>query len=93
MSTHVFHRDVWYVGHVQGVGFRAQTLAIARGFEVTGFVQNLTDGRVYLHVEGAEDEVVAFTDQVAASLVDYIKNTEVRDFNGIRTCKDFAIHR
>ena len=48
MSTHVSHREVWYTGRVQGVGFRAQTLNVARGYEVTGYVQNLPDGRVYL---------------------------------------------
>ena len=93
MSTHVFHRDVWYTGHVQGVGFRAQVIAVARGFEVTGYVQNLPDGRVYLHVEGGEAEVAAFTEQVAISLEGYVKSAEVRDFNGIRTCHDFVLKR
>ena len=51
MSTHVSHRDVWYVGHVQGVGFRAQVLGLARGYDVTGYVQNLADGRVYLYTQ------------------------------------------
>jgi acylphosphatase len=39
-------REVHYSGHVQGVGFRYTTRSIARGYEVTGFVQNLEDGRV-----------------------------------------------
>ena len=93
MSTHVSHRDVWYVGHVQGVGFRAQVLGLARGYDVTGYVQNLTDGRVYLHAEGDEGEVEAFTDQIAKSLDGHIRGVEIKTFTGLRTCREFALRR
>jgi acylphosphatase len=93
MSTHVSHREVWYSGHVQGVGFRAQVLALARGFEVTGFVQNLTDGRVYLHVEGDEKELDAFTADILKSLDGHIRNVEERSFVGVRTAQSFTIKR
>lgn len=59
--------QVFYQGHVQGVGFRFTVRHIAKGFEVTGWVRNLPDGRVELHVTGQEDEVRAFLDQVAKS--------------------------
>jgi len=93
MSTHVSHRDIWYVGHVQGVGFRAQVLGLARGYDVTGYVQNLTGGRVYLHAEGDEGEVEAFTDQIAKSLDGHIRGEEIKTFTGLRTCREFAIRR
>jgi len=93
MSTHVSHRDVWYLGNVQGVGFRAQVLGLARGYDVTGYVQNLTDGRVYLHAEGDEGEVEAFTDQIAKSLDGHIRGEEIKTFTGLRTCREFAIRR
>ena len=93
MSTHVSHRDVWYVGHVQGVGFRAQVLGLARGYDVTGYVQNLSDGRVYLHAEGDEGEVEAFTDQIAKSLDGHIRGEEIKTVTGLRTCREFAIRR
>lgn len=93
MSTHVSHREVWYSGHVQGVGFRAQVLGIARGYDVTGLVQNLTDGRVYLHVEGAGNEVEAFTEEIIKSLDGHIRNIELRDFSGVRTSAQFIIKR
>lgn len=91
MSTHVSHRDVWYTGHVQGVGFRAQVMTVARGFDVTGYIQNLLDGRVYLHAEGAGKEVEKFTDQIAVTLDGHIKSEEIRGFSGVRTCRDFSI--
>ena len=93
MSTHVSHRDIWYVGHVQGVGFRAQVLGLARGYDVTGYVQNLSDGRVYLHAEGDEGDVEAFTDQIAKSLDGHIRGEEIKTFTGLRTCREFAIRR
>ena len=59
--------QVFYEGHVQGVGFRFTVRHIAKGFDVTGWVRNLPDGRVELHVMGDEGEVRAFLDQVAQS--------------------------
>lgn len=91
MSTHVSHRDVWYTGRVQGVGFRAQTLEVARGFEVTGYVQNQPDGRVYLHAEGADAEIDAFLAAHAKHLDGLIRQTEQRGFSGVRTCSAFTV--
>ena len=60
MANTVFQLECWFTGRVQGVGFRVQTLSIARGFEVTGTVRNLADGRVYLAAEGEQREVLSF---------------------------------
>jgi acylphosphatase len=51
---------VFYEGYVQGVGFRWTTKRIAQGYEVSGLVRNLSDGRVELQVSGEDDEVTAF---------------------------------
>ena len=59
--------QVLYEGHVQGVGFRFSVRHAAKGFDVTGWVRNLPDGRVELQVSGDEEEVRAFLDQVAQS--------------------------
>ena len=39
-------KHFYFSGHVQGVGFRFQACRIARGLGLTGYVQNLWDGRV-----------------------------------------------
>src|SRR5438552_1157467 len=49
-----------YSGRVQGVGFRYTVKTAASGFEVTGLVRNLRDGRVELMAEGLRDELEAF---------------------------------
>ena len=51
---------VLYEGYVQGVGFRWTTKRIAQGYEVSGWVRNLADGRVELQVSGEDDEVAPF---------------------------------
>jgi acylphosphatase len=51
---------IFYSGRVQGVGFRYTVKALTPGFEVTGTVRNLPDGRVELVAEGAREELEAF---------------------------------
>ncbi len=51
---------VLYAGHVQGVGFRYTVKQVAMGFEVTGTIRNLPDGRVELIAEGERAELEAF---------------------------------
>jgi acylphosphatase len=52
--------QIFYSGHVQGVGFRFTVKSVATGFEVTGVVRNLPDGRVELVAEGERSELEAF---------------------------------
>jgi len=59
--------QVFYEGNVQGVGFRYSVRQIAKGFDVTGSVRNLRDGRVELLGAGEEDEVRAFLEAILRS--------------------------
>ncbi len=68
---------ILYTGRVQGVGFRYTAQSIARGYEVTGWVRNLPDGRVELVAEGPQEEVEAFRNAVRTStLGSLIENEE-----------------
>jgi acylphosphatase len=91
MSSEVFHKDVWFDGHVQGVGFRAQVMRVARGYEVRGNVRNLDDGRVFLQVEGAEAEVGAFLAEVERGLTFFIRKVESREFWGVSCFSNFTL--
>jgi acylphosphatase len=69
---------VHYSGRVQGVGFRYQTRKVAAGFEVTGVVRNLPDGRVELVAEGDERELNDFREAIRQSgLNGFIRNEVV----------------
>lgn len=50
---------IFYSGRVQGVGFRYTVKALTPGFDVTGRIRNLLDGRVELIAEGAKSELEA----------------------------------
>jgi acylphosphatase len=58
---------VLYSGRVQGVGFRYTAKTVAMGFEVTGVVRNLADGRVELIAEGLKDELEGFQQAIRES--------------------------
>lgn len=69
---------VFYSGHVQGVGFRYTARSLAKGYEITGWVRNLPDGRVELVAEGPESELVSFLQAVRESgLGPMIYNEEI----------------
>lgn len=70
-------RIVRFSGRVQGVGFRYTTCRVAKRFEVTGYVCNLSDGRVELVAEGEAGVLEGFIDGVRASMRDKIDGFEV----------------
>jgi len=73
-------RQVYYSGRVQGVGFRYTVRQIASGYEVTGWVRNLFDGRVELLARGEPPEVKAFLAAIMDSeLGAYVRNVETHD--------------
>ena len=51
---------VYFSGRVQGVGFRYTAKTVATGFEITGTIKNLPDGRVELVAESHRAELEAF---------------------------------
>jgi len=63
----MFSLQVFYEGHVQGVGFRWSVKDVAKGFDVIGWVRNLPDGRVEMQLAGEEDEVRAFLEAIEQS--------------------------
>ena len=60
-------KHFFFSGCVQGVGFRYQSAYYARRLGLTGWVRNLSDGRVEMEVQGKES--------VIAQLVLELKNT------------------
>ncbi len=88
-------RHVYFSGRVQGVGFRYSAKQIASGFDVTGWVKNLPDGRVELFAQASEaDEVEAFLEDIErSSLGSHIKEREVRTVAAQGGLRGFGIVR
>lgn len=63
---------------MQGVGFRYTVITVAAGFEVTGKVRNLLDGRVELIAEGPREELEAFRKAIRESGMEhFIRNEDI----------------
>jgi acylphosphatase len=85
---------VYYSGRVQGVGFRYAVKALAPGFEVTGTIKNLADGRVELVAEGEKSELEAFHQSVLDSgLKPLIREADVHWAEARNEFKGFEIVR
>ena len=69
---------IFYSGRVQGVGFRYTVKRVAAGFELTGMVRNLPDGRVELIAEGDMAELKAFQQAIRdEGLAHFIRDEQV----------------
>jgi acylphosphatase len=74
--SEVHHEIVHYSGRVQGVGFRYTTVLLSKGYDVSGVVQNLADGRVRMEVEGEKDEVNAFLAAIEERMQGYVRHVD-----------------
>lgn len=87
----VHHATVFFSGRVQGVGFRYQTLQVAKEFEVSGWVMNLPDGRVQLEAEGAKEEVGNFLAVLEERMEGHIRKVEKSEENRAPQFSGFTI--
>jgi acylphosphatase len=53
-------------------------LQVAKEFEVSGFVQNLNDGRVLVEAEGEKPEIDRFVKAVEERMHGHVRKTERR---------------
>lgn len=88
-------KQVFYSGRVQGVGFRYTARQIASGYDVTGWVKNLPDGRVEMQVMAADaEELEAFLAAVLDSnLGSLVKDCETRTIPPLTGVNGFSIVR
>lgn len=89
-------KQVIYSGRVQGVGFRYTTKQLATGFDVSGWVKNLADGRVELLVVAHDlEELDAFLTELQENsvLANHIKETESHSIPAPAGVSGFSILR
>lgn len=68
---------VYYMGRVQGVGFRFTTEDIAQGLGIAGWVKNLGDGRVELLAEAEEEVLKEFLERINQYFSRYIQDVDL----------------
>ena len=85
---------IFYSGRVQGVGFRYAAKTVAAGFEITGTVKNLPDGRVELIAEGTRAELEAFRTAIRAEgLAGFIRDEQITWADAQNEFRGFEISR
>ena len=85
---------VFYSGRVQGVGFRYTAKTVATGFDITGTIRNLADGRVELVAEGTRSELDAFRAALHdAGLAGFIRDEKVDWADAKNEFRGFEITR
>ena len=57
-------KHIFFSGDVQGVGFRYRSFYIAQSLGLTGWVENLWDGRVEMEVQGSEASIREMSDRI-----------------------------
>ena len=75
---------VCYSGQVQGVGFRYSVRMLVNGYEATGTVRNLEDGRVEVVAEGVRSELEGLLEAVRQSDVGRFIRREQLDWTEAR---------
>lgn len=79
-------------GRVQGVGFRAFVFDKAKSLGLAGFVKNMSDGTVFIDVQGDEETLKKFLEYVnrgpSLSRVDRVDIVKV---NQMLNSKDFIV--
>jgi acylphosphatase len=87
-------KKLTFIGRVQGVGFRYSVQQLAEGFDVTGYVQNLPDGRVECGLRGEPRELEAMIKAIFDShLKGFIKEWDSVSVDPPPAWKGFQIIR
>ena len=82
---------VFFSGTVQGVGFRYTALRLACILQLTGWVKNLSDGRVEMIVEGPPEKIEELLKKIDQRLDGYIQDKQINRQPAGEEFKDFQI--
>lgn len=86
-------KKVIFSGRVQGVGFRYSVKQLALGFDVVGWVKNLSDGSVELQLMGESVEVSDFIREITdeSDLAGLVKEHHIFDIDLLENVQGFRI--
>ena len=90
-SDNTVRRQILFAGNVQGVGFRYTVTRVAVDYHVTGYVQNMYDGRVEVVVEGLPNEIQRFQRAIESQMSGYVDDVEVTEHPATGEFKQFWV--
>ncbi len=82
---------IYYSGLIQGVGFRFTAERIALSLGLTGWVMNLSDGRVEIVCEGKEAVLKIFLQKIRDAFKEYIRDEDIEESEPARDFDNFEI--
>ena len=85
-------QTIHFFGNVQGVGFRYTACAVAKHFDITGYVRNCSNGSVELIVEGTGREIRLFLDSLRAKMSGHIEKEEITESLATAEFYEFGVH-
>lgn len=84
-------KHIYFSGRVQGVGFRYSAMYLAKPLGLTGWVENLWDGRVEMEVQGEEDAVARFLKELRTQRFIVISDMQIRGIEWIEGERSFRV--
>ena len=82
-------KHIFFSGRVQGVGFRYSAIYLARPLGLTGWVENLWDGRVEMEVQGDEESIAQFLKELRTQRFIIINDMEIREIELVEGERSF----
>ncbi|GHC62963.1 acylphosphatase [Roseibacillus persicicus] len=88
-------RQTIFEGRVQGVGFRYTCKELAKGYDLTGSVENLPEGTVKLVLQGEEEEIEEYLQDLSeeSALSHHIKGQMTTPIEVDDSLKGFVISK
>lgn len=74
----IIAKHIIFKGSVQGVGFRFTSRRIARKYDLTGYVKNLSDGTVEMHIQGPKTDITYCIEDICTSFSNYVRDKEIK---------------
>lgn len=83
---------IFYSGMVQGIGFRYTVLRFCQSIgELSGWVRNLSDGRVEILVEGKKEKIEQLVKNIDQHFGGYIRQKELQFSVAAGEFQDFQV--
>ena len=82
---------IHFRGTVQGVGFRYTCLSFAQALSLTGWVKNLSDGRVEAVVEGPQEGIEGLLSRLNGQFGSFIRDTHIEWLDTKREFNNFSV--
>ena len=82
---------VYYSGKVQGVGFRFTAEHLAKAMGISGWVENLKNGKVEIIAQAEEEVLKDYLKKIHDHFSPYIKDFEIKWLEFDEYLRDFEI--